>query len=364
MSRFNNGELINDTINIIKNIGNYSDFLKTRDDIIYKLEIIKRNLENNNVDKGKSNNFEEYLIKANQYISQYKPKNGFSSGYSNLFNIPKPNNENIQNYYQDELNYKKYNIENNYIKDENPNLKQNNYLNQFKSINTNNTNPNNAMNYKYNILQDSNSQRNKKNIDIETPMPLQSPPKKIEYNPINLTEQTKNLFQSNNPNNNIINQNTLNEKNIQNNNIQNNNFNNNSNPLNFNNLNYQNSNTQNYNYNFNSQNSNTQNYNNLYSNNLNIQNNNNLNSNNFNNENNNQNRKIEPYEFNDELINQKQNYNPSPLLQQYLSKNKNNSEYQFKPIEKISNDPIQTMNKGNRITKIIMKINDGSTLSR
>ena len=62
-------------------------------------------------------------------------------------------------------------------------------------------------------------------------------------------------------------------------------------------------------------------------------------------------------------MNQRQNYNPSPSLQQYLSKNKNNSEYQFKPIEKLSNDPIQTMNKGNRITKIIMKINEDDEIS-
>ena len=77
MNRFNNGGLIKDLINAIKSIGNYSDFLKIREDLIYKLEILERNLENNNVEKGKNDNFEEYLIKANQYISQYKPQKGF-----------------------------------------------------------------------------------------------------------------------------------------------------------------------------------------------------------------------------------------------------------------------------------------------
>ena len=52
MNRFNNGGLIKDLINAIKSIGNYSDFLKIREDLINKLEILERNLENNNIEKG------------------------------------------------------------------------------------------------------------------------------------------------------------------------------------------------------------------------------------------------------------------------------------------------------------------------
>ena len=73
-------------------------------------------------------------------------------------------------------------------------------------------------------------------------------------------------------------------------------------------------------------------------------NNNIINNNNFN---------KELYEFNNELMNENQHYNSSPLLQQYLSNNINNSEYKYKPNEKLSNNPIETMNKGNRITNII-----------
>ena len=53
MNRFNNGGLIKDIINGIKSIGNYSDFLKIREDLIYKLEILERNLENNNINLKK-----------------------------------------------------------------------------------------------------------------------------------------------------------------------------------------------------------------------------------------------------------------------------------------------------------------------
>ena len=320
MNRFDNGVLIREIINGINNISNFNDFLRIKTDVINKLEIIERNIGNN---KGKNNNFEDYLIKANQYISQYKPQSGFSSGYSNLFNIPNNSNEKSDNYIQEDFNYNKNNIENNnnndnYINNnENINLKQVNFQNQniLKNNQTNNTLNynnnskniyninNNNLNNNYNISNNQNNnynfnpnyniqedyQSNRKNIEIDTPIPLQSPPKKIEYTPLNLTEQTKSLFQSNNP----IKINQYNNNNI-------------------------------------------------------------INNNNFN---------KELYEFNNELMNENQHYNSSPLLQQYLSNNINNSEYKYKPNEKLSNNPIETMNKGNRITNIIMKINENDELN-
>ena len=86
MSRINNVDLIREIINEIKNIRGYSDLIRIKDDLINKLEILEKNI--GRTIKERNNNFGEYLYKANEYISQYKPQNGFSSGYSNLFHIP------------------------------------------------------------------------------------------------------------------------------------------------------------------------------------------------------------------------------------------------------------------------------------
>ena len=201
MNRFNNEEILREIINELRNICNFSDFIKIKDNLINKLELVERNIRN--IYKVKNDNFGEYLSKANEYISQYKPKNGYSKGYSNLFNIPKQI-ENIQNYNNDIINYKNYEIENNYNRNENINLKNDNYQTPNKIIN--NSNQNNTINYSYNYnLQNDYNYPNQNiinNIEIETPTQL-SPPKKIEYN----SQEIKTLYQNKNINNYINNYN-------------------------------------------------------------------------------------------------------------------------------------------------------------
>ena len=87
MNRFNNEEILREIINDLRNICNFSEFMKIKDNLINKLEIVERNIRT--ISKEKNDNFGEYLSKVNEYISQYKPQNGYSKGYSNLFNIPK-----------------------------------------------------------------------------------------------------------------------------------------------------------------------------------------------------------------------------------------------------------------------------------
>ena len=63
MNRFNNEEILREIINELRNICNFSDFIKIKDNLINKLELVKRNIRN--IYKGKIDNFGEYLLKAN-----------------------------------------------------------------------------------------------------------------------------------------------------------------------------------------------------------------------------------------------------------------------------------------------------------
>ena len=250
MSRINNVDLIREIINEIKNIRGYSDLIRIKDDLINKLEILEKNI--GRTIKERNNNFGEYLYKANEYISQYKPQNGFSSGYSNLFHIP--HQDEISQNYNNEYN-------NNYNKiNGNNNLNQNKYQTIHKNLNEYQMN---NINYQHNLHNNYNYP-NKTILNIEeTETPIQlSPPKKIEYNSI----ENKSLLNSKNSNNY---------------------FNPNQNQI---------------------------------------------------------------YKFNDDI-----NDNKNDKIHQYL-KNKNKTEYKFIPSERI--DPEEAINKGKRITNIIMKINE------
>ena len=275
MNRFNNEEILREIINDLRNICNFSEFMKIKDNLINKLEIVERNIRT--ISKEKNDNFGEYLSKANEYISQYKPQNGYSKGYSNLFNIPKKN-ENIQNYNnKDTINYKNYEIETIYNRNENINLK-NNYQTPNKIIhNSNQTNKNNYS-YNYNLNNNYSNKNNINNTETETPTQL-SPPKKIEYN----SQKIKTLFQNKNINN-----------------------------------------INNYNYpklNFNQN---------------------------------------QIYQFIDN--NDDNNYDPTPSLKRYLAENRNKTEYKFLSDEQLSNNSKQNNNKENRISNIIIKINQNEEM--
>ena len=276
MNRFNNEEMLREIINDLRNICNFSEFMKIKDNLINKLEIVERNIRT--ISKEKNDNFGEYLSKVNEYISQYKPQNGYSKGYSNLFNIPKKN-ENIQNYNnKDTINYKNYEKETIYNRKENINLK-NNYQTPNKIIhNSNQTNKNNYS-YNYNLNNNYSNKNNINNTDTETPTQL-SPPKKIEYN----SQKIKTLFQNKNINNNI------------------NNYNNPK--LNFN--------------------------------------------------------QNQIYQFIDN--NDDNNYDPTPSLKRYLAENRNKTEYKFLSDEQLSNNSKQNNNKENRISNIIIKINQNEEM--
>ena len=275
MNRFNNVEIIREIINELRNICSFSEFMKLKDNLINKLEIVEWNIRTNG--KEKNDNFGEYLSKANEYISQYKPQNGYSKGYSNLFKIP-TKNEDIQNYNnKDVINQKDLEIKNIYNRNENINLKNNNYQTPNKIIN--NSNQNNTINYSYNFNLQNNylNKNNINNTETETPTQL-SPPKKIEYN----SQEIKTLFQNKNINNN----------------------NNNYNIPKFN-----------------------------------------INQN-----------KI--YQFNDN--NEDNNYEPTPSLKRYLAENRNKNEYKFLSDEQLSN--IKNNEKENRISNIILKINQNEEI--
>ena len=276
MNRFNNEEMLREIINVLRNICNFSEFMKIKDNLINKLEIVERNIRT--ISKEKNDSFGEYLSKANEYISQYKPQNGYSKGYSNLFNIPKKN-ENIQNYNnKDTINYNNYEIETIYNRNENINLK-NNYQTPNKIIhNSNQTNKNNYS-YNYNLNNNYSNKNNINNTETETPTQL-SPPKKIEYN----SQKIKTLFQNKNINTNI------------------NNYNNPK--LNFN--------------------------------------------------------QNQIYQFIDN--NDDNNYDPTPSLKRYLAENRNKTEYKFLSDEQLSNNSKQNNNKENRISNIIIKINQNEEM--